>query len=93
MYLHLSIHKPHEHAIDDVADSLQRFGDALEGQAGLVGYHAFQTADGELIGITLWDSQQAFERGRLAGAHAIKDDPFHEWEAAPVVAFRGESIS
>jgi len=29
MFLHMSIHKPHPHATDDLAASMQRFGDGV----------------------------------------------------------------
>jgi heme-degrading monooxygenase HmoA len=93
MYLHMSIHKPHPEATDALVDSMRRFGEALQTQPGLIDVRTFQTPNGELIGLALWESEDAWERGRLAGGAAVKDDPFHEWEAAPVIGFRGESLT
>jgi heme-degrading monooxygenase HmoA len=92
MFLHMSIHKPHPHATEDLAASMHRFGEALRTQPGLVEVQAFKTADGELIGLALWESRAAWELGRHAGREAVQNDPFDEWESAPVVGYAAESI-
>jgi hypothetical protein len=92
MYLHMSIHKPRLHAVDDLAASMRRFGEAVRTQPGLVETHVFKTGDGELIGMTLWESRIAWELGRYAGRQAVQNDPFDEWESAPVVGYAAESI-
>lgn len=91
MYLHMSIHTPHPHAIEDLAASMHRFGEALRTQPGLLEVQAFKTDDGQMIGLALWESRAACERGAPAGRAAVRDDPFDEWESAPIVGYGGES--
>lgn len=92
MFLHMSIHKPFPHAVDALTDSMHRFGEALRTQPGLIDVQAFRTDDGEMIGLALWQSREDWERGRGAGRDAVRDDPFDQWESAPVVGYAAESV-
>lgn len=91
MFLHMSIHTPHPHALEDLAASMHRFGEALRTQPGLIEVQAFKTGDGQLIGLALWESRAAYQRGVSVGREAVRDEPFDEWESAPVVGYSGES--
>ena len=35
---------------------------------------------GTLLGLAIWESMEAFERGVVAMRAAVEDDPFPEWE-------------
>lgn len=92
MFLHMSIHKPHAHAIESLIESMHRFDRAARTQPGVVNANVFRTDDGELIGLILWESRDAFERGRVAGREAVKDDPFQDWESLPVTVYAAPSV-
>ena len=92
MFLHMSIHRPHPQYATDLAASMQHFGEALATQPGFLQANAFRTPGGELIGVALWESREAFERGIGAARSAIAGVPFDLWEAAEVQMFTGESV-
>jgi heme-degrading monooxygenase HmoA len=88
----MSVHTPHPHAVEALAASMHRFDAAIRTQPGVREANVFKTEDGRLIGLILWASRDAFERGRAAGREAVKDDPFDEWEAEPVSVYVAESV-
>jgi heme-degrading monooxygenase HmoA len=92
MFLHMSIHRPHPQYAAELAASMQRFGDALSTQPGFLQARAFRTPGGELIGVAMWESREAFQRGVGAGQAAIAGDPFDVWETGEVQVFSGESV-
>jgi heme-degrading monooxygenase HmoA len=90
--LHASIHKPCPHARAELVESMQRFGEALRRQPGLRFVGTFETEGGELVGLALWESREAFERGRTAGSKAVAGDPFDKWESAAVIGYVGLDV-
>ena len=88
MYYHLSIHRPVPGARDALVASMHRFGAALAGAPGLVSVHTLEDAgDGVLVGLALWESEDAFRASVHLAREAVADDPFDEWEAGPVQGF------
>jgi heme-degrading monooxygenase HmoA len=89
MFTHLSIHHPKPGQRDALVDSMHRFGAALAGAPGLISVHALHDADKDvLVGLALWESEDAFRASiHLAGA-AVADDPFDDWEAEDVAGYR-----
>jgi heme-degrading monooxygenase HmoA len=88
----MSIHAPHPHAVDALVDSMHRYGAALATQPGLVKTGVFKTADGRLVGLAVWESEDAWRAGRSAGGAAVKDDPFDEWESVPTIGLSGPEL-
>jgi len=41
-----------------------------------------------LMGLAIWESEEAFQASVHLAREAVADDPFDEWEAEPVVGFR-----
>jgi heme-degrading monooxygenase HmoA len=71
---------------------MQRFGAALETQAGLVSVGVFKTEDGKVISLAMWESAAAYMAGRLAGREAIAHDPLDHWEAVEIVGLAGKEV-
>ena len=91
MYVNLNIHRPRPEAVDAVIASMRRYGAAVRTQPGLVAVYTVVGKDGELIGLALWESEEAANAGRAAGRDAVKGDPFDQWESAPIEAHSGET--
>jgi heme-degrading monooxygenase HmoA len=92
MFLHMSIHRPHPQYVAALAASMNRFGAAMSTQPGFLQAHAFRTPDDRLIGVAMWESRGAFERGVAAAHAAIADEPLDLWEAGDVQIFTAESV-
>ena len=89
MYVHLSIHRPKPGSEMPLVDSMHRFGAALQGAPGLVSVHTLQdAAAGVLVGLAIWDSEQAMEASVHLARAAIADDPFDEWESQETEGYR-----
>jgi heme-degrading monooxygenase HmoA len=81
MIVHLAIHTPKPDHIDDLIASMHRFAAAGTGQAGLIEAHTMRDArSGKLVGLAIWESREAFDRGVEAMRAAVEDDPFPDWE-------------
>ena len=52
----------------------------------------FATDDGKLIGVALWESEDAFRAGVGAGRDAIAGDPFDEWETGEIQMIRASEV-
>ncbi len=89
MYCHLSVHHPVPGARDALVASMHRYGAAIENAPGLISVHTLEdAADGVLVGLALWDSEEAFLASVERARQAVAGDPFDEWEAEPVQGFR-----
>jgi hypothetical protein len=47
---------------------------------------------GKLLGLAIWESREAFERGVLAMRAAVEDDPFLDWEEGPPEVYVFEDV-
>ncbi|MGC3993842.1 MAG: antibiotic biosynthesis monooxygenase [Propionicimonas sp.] len=89
VFSHLSVHRPHPEARDALVASMHRYGAAIADAPGLVSVHTFEdAARGTLIGLAIWESEDAFHASVGLARDAVADDPFDEWEAAPVDGYR-----
>ncbi|MBP3965984.1 antibiotic biosynthesis monooxygenase family protein [Paenibacillus lignilyticus] len=83
MFVHMSIHHPKPGKSEDLIASMHRFGSALEGAAGLREVHTLKDSrTGKLIGLAIWESEEAFRAGVSAARSAVENDPFEDWEDA-----------
>lgn len=41
-----------------------------------------------LVGLAIWESEEAFAASVHLALAAVADDPFDEWEAEPVTGYR-----
>lgn len=81
MLVHIAIHTPKPEHIDDLIASMHRFAAAGRSQAGLQEVHTMRDAkSGKLLGLAIWESREAFDRGVEAMRTAVENDPFQAWE-------------
>jgi hypothetical protein len=93
MFTHIAIHttKPEHRA--EVLASMKRARDAGAGAKGLLQMGPWREVDGgRLVGVAIWESREAFLAAAPGIFAAVADDPFHEWEAEPVVSLQLEEI-
>ena len=88
MLYHVSIHRPKPEHVQDVIDSMHRFGAAARLQDGLREVHTLKDRRSDaLIGFAVWDSAEALGAARPALAAATEHDDFDAWESAPIEGF------
>ena len=93
MLAHLAIHTPKPERIDDLIASMQRFAAVGRSQAGLQEVHTMRDAkSGTLLGLALWETREAFDRGVQAMRAAVEDDRFPEWEDSPPEVYVLEDV-
>lgn len=81
MLVHLSIHFVKPEYKSDLIESMNRFKSGMRGQPGHISAHVFEDEQsGNLIGMALWKSRDAWQKGLDQAHNAVKDDPFHLWE-------------
>ena len=93
MFVSISIHRPRAGRGEALIDSMRRYGVAGEGQPGFISAHTLRDdEEGVLLGLAMWESREAWEAGVNPMRAAVAEDPFDEWESAPVEGFRLESV-
>jgi len=91
MFTHIAIHTPKPEYRDDVIASMQRLGAAGDGAKGLLQMGPWQEIDGgRLVGLSIWESREAFLAAAPDIFAAVADDPFDKWEAGPIVSLQLE---
>jgi heme-degrading monooxygenase HmoA len=81
MYINISVHRPRPGKEDLVIDSMHRYGTAARTQPGLREVHTLKDEKaGVLVGLAIWDSEEAAIAARPALMEAVKDDDFEDWE-------------
>ncbi len=85
MFALMSIHHPRPEHREALIDSMHRYGDAIRGREGLVSIHTLQDAHSDrLVGLAIFDSEEAFGALAPIARAAVADDPFDEWESVPI---------
>ncbi len=81
MFVSLAIHRPKAGAESRLIDAMHRFGAAARDAPGLERIHTLQSAeDGVLVGLAIWDTEDAFHAARVGMRAAIADIDFSELE-------------
>jgi heme-degrading monooxygenase HmoA len=81
MFVSLAIHRPKPGAEPGLIEAMHRFGVAAHGAPGLQRIHTLQSAtDGFLVGLAIWDSEDAFHSARVWMRAAIADVDFTSLE-------------
>ena len=81
MIVHLAIHTPKADGVEPLIASMQLFAAAGRKQPGLQEVHTMRDAEsGKLLGLAIWESKEAFDRGVLAMRAAVEGDPVLDWE-------------
>jgi heme-degrading monooxygenase HmoA len=89
MFTHLSIHHPKPGQHDALIASMHRYGAAIAGAPGLVSVHTLRDpGEDVLVGLAIWESEDAFRASVDLARAAVADDPFDEWEAEDVTGYR-----
>ncbi|GGC79448.1 hypothetical protein GCM10011512_02620 [Tersicoccus solisilvae] len=82
MFAMMSVHTPHPEHRDALIDSMHRFGAAMRGHPGLISVHTLEDErSGRLVGLALFESEEAAERLAPLARAAVADDDFDTWEA------------
>jgi len=77
MFVSLAIHRPKPGVEPGLIDAMHRFGAAARGASGLRSIHTLQSAeDGVLVGLAIWDTEDAFHAARVGMRAAIADVDF-----------------
>jgi heme-degrading monooxygenase HmoA len=93
MFVHIAIHIPKPGQAEPLIESMHRFGAAAAAQPGLQQVHTLRDANiGQLVGLAIWDSKEAWLAARRAMFEAVKDDPFDEWEDQQPVVYQLEAV-
>ena len=89
MYYSVSIHHSAPGKREELIASMHRYGAAITGAPGLVSVNTLHDAEQDvLMGLAIWESEEAFRASVHLAREAVADDPFDEWEAGPVTGFR-----
>ncbi|HTO24213.1 MAG TPA: hypothetical protein VMF68_07815 [Spirochaetia bacterium] len=93
MFILMSIHHPHPRHEAALIDSMHRYGAAIRGKPGLRGIHTLKDRGSDrLVGLAIFDSQEAFERLAPIAREAVKDDPFDVWEKVEIDGLMLEEV-
>ena len=88
-FYHVSIHHPKEGAEQALIDSMHRYGAALKGAPGLISVHTLEDKNaGVLMGLAIWESQEAMRASIHLAREAVGNDPFDEWESQDVEGYQ-----
>ncbi len=85
MITHLAIDRPKPEYKEDVLASMRRVDAVAAGSVGLIRINGWREIDGDrLVGISMWESMEAFRAAADRIFAAAKDDPWDLWEDIPV---------
>jgi heme-degrading monooxygenase HmoA len=88
MFVHLAIHHPKPAYSDDLLASMHRVGAAAQGTPGLIQIGAWRDQRSDrLIGLALWESQEAFQASADRIFEVVENDPFDQWCEQPPDVF------
>lgn len=86
VFIFYSIHFPQPEKEELLVQSMHEFGELMKKQPGIIfqaPYPFRDTEKGTLMGISIWESQEAFQAALPTLQNARKDSPSHEWEIKP----------
>ncbi|SNU02152.1 hypothetical protein SAMN06298212_12621 [Ruaniaceae bacterium KH17] len=89
MFVRLSIFTPHAEYRDAQADSMRRFGAAIAGREGVISIRTMlDEASGRLVGIAIFESEEAANALLPLAQAAVADDDFDTWAASETDGLR-----
>lgn len=91
-YAVVSLHSPRPEHRAAVVDSMQRYSRVARRQPGLAWTGVVDDGSGRLVGIALWESEDAAAAARPALMGEVGADPFDEWDERPIEGFRGHVL-
>jgi len=88
MFIHLAIQYPKPEHADDVLASMNRVESAAHGAPGLVEIGAWRDQHSDrLLGLSVWESAEAFQTSAERIFAPVADDPFDDWCLRPPEVF------
>jgi heme-degrading monooxygenase HmoA len=82
---HLAIHRPKPEYREELLASMRRVDAAAAGKPGLIRINGWREIDGNrLVGISMWESMDAFRAASDDIFAVVSNDPFDLWESGPV---------
>jgi heme-degrading monooxygenase HmoA len=90
MIYSISIHRPKPERERALIDSMHRYGSAGRMQPGLLEVHALRARNQAmpvLVGLAVWESEEAKDGATYALSRAVEGDAFDEWETQPIESF------
>ena len=88
MFVHLAVHHPVPEHSDDLLASMHRVDEAARDAHGLIQIGAWRDQQSDrLIGLALWESEEAFRDSAERIFQVVADDPFDEWCRQPPDVF------
>ena len=88
MFIHLAVHYPKPEHAEDLLASMKRVDAAAAGTPGLVRMNAWHDANSDrLVGISSWESREAWAAEAPRIFEAVANDPFDEWWTRPPDTF------
>ena len=86
MFIFYSIHYPHPEKEELLVQSMHDYGELMKQQPGNVFQAPYPFKDSEkgtLMGISIWESRDAFQAALPTLRSARQDSPSQEWESKP----------
>jgi heme-degrading monooxygenase HmoA len=82
---HLASHRPQPEYRAELLASMRRVDAAAAGTPGLIRINGWSEIDGgRLVGISMWESMDAFRAASDDIFAVVANDPFDLWESGPV---------
>lgn len=85
----VSVHSPKLEFRDAVLDSMKRYSVIARQQPGFVWTGVVDDASEKLVGVAVWESEQAADEAYPALMAGVGADPFATWDIEPIRSFRG----
>ena len=94
VFIFYSVHYPHPDKEDLLIESMHNYGELMRTQPGLlfVAPYPFKNPEnGTVMGVTIWESQEAFQAAMEAIAGLRGPGPSPDWEIKPTEVYRFNS--
>ncbi len=90
MIMHITVHHARPDMERMLLDHMHRYQTSVKGQPGLLGVHLLRDTDtGSLVGISVWESKNAYLTAR---PHLDHVETNNEWDDHPPVVYHLEEI-
>ena|SRR5205809_8103271 len=86
MFIFYSIHYPRPEKEALLVESMHQFGELMKGQPGIVFVAPYPFKDperGTVMGVSIWESEEAFQAALPALQNRPKDPSSGDWESRP----------
>ena len=94
MFIFYSIHYPHPEKEELLVQSMHEYGELMKKQPGNLFQAPYPFKDpekGTLMGISIWESREAFQAALPTLQSARQNSPAPEWESKPAEVYRLDS--